>query len=734
MFQGDVANFSPADLLTFLAHLNKEGVLTVRRGQETISLSFRRGSLVDAHDESVDRMLLRMLRQQGRTSEKVLAYLERAKRETGLPLRQILESVEWLSIPNLAQVLGDGLRETVFNLFLMEGGEFRFAEIAVDPNPYLPALDCGQLTMDTARLVDEHREALRRLGEERAPQPTVAGRAAAPAGAPMRWLLEQADGRRTVRQLLQRRCQPARAMVATLAAAVGQGWLEMVAAASLPQETPRAVTRDDAFPAYRRALRRMLLADGARARLGILVDHCRARCQRTVLLRVRQGEVVAARGWPSGGARASTPTGRPSAPVRLDLDPIFQKVAASRLAFCGKVFPSALLQALGLQPPDGDCALVPLCASGETDLLLYAATADAAGALPYLELLAWHLQPPAPEPADAARQAGTGAEAAAERAEAPDPAGPGATSGANGTATRGGADPDDEAAEADEAGGDAGTDPVQRMVAAITELPPMPHIVTRILELLADPDCRITALMEVLSQDPALVARLVKVGNSALYGGGRKAGSLNQAIVRMGLRTTRSLVVAASTRSLFPMDSTRVGLWGKALWQHSVECGIASRRVAQTVGGADPDEAFVCGVLHDLGKVIILLNQPEQYRKVQQLQEVAGLDSLAAETRILGFDHARVGARLLEQWSMPPALVEGVRRHHDPGDDPLSRLVACGDELSHTAAAAVAIGAEAEAGSCLPAPRAAALGIADGALAELRAAVTADFGECDLFD
>jgi putative nucleotidyltransferase with HDIG domain len=227
------------------------------------------------------------------------------------------------------------------------------------------------------------------------------------------------------------------------------------------------------------------------------------------------------------------------------------------------------------------------------------------------------------------------------------------------------------------------------------------------------------------------------VANSSLYGGTQKAGSLSQAVVRLGMRATRNLVVAISTRSLFPLSNSRVGLWAKELWQHSVECGFAARRLAETAGGVDPDEAFVGGVLHDLGKVVILLNQPAAFRQIQQRQQAEQLDARTAETRVLGFDHAQVGARLLQHWEMPAALVEAVAGHHDPATDArLGRIVACGNVLCHGARVPVVAG-EVDSVRSIPdgaRPHAEALGLDENALADVGETMAADLANYEMLD
>jgi putative nucleotidyltransferase with HDIG domain len=350
--------------------------------------------------------------------------------------------------------------------------------------------------------------------------------------------------------------------------------------------------------------------------------------------------------------------------LRLDEDPIFHWVHQTKLPFVGKAFSSNLLERIGERPPasDRECAIIPLGHVDGLDILVYVTSAEESidpGPFQLLELLSWHINPP---PTDA------------QRAAAPPPT---PASALPPTPTSSAAEPSPESDRE-----------LGRMIGAIQELPPMPNVVTRILQLLSDPNSKMADLTEVLSHDQALVARLIKVGNSAFYGRGQKTSTLSQAVVRLGTRTIRSLVLAATTRSLFPMDQTNVGIWGQALWQHSVECGLASRRVAELVRYADPEEAFVGGVLHDVGKVVILLSTPEEYRGIRKKQTSGRASSVGAETAVLGFDHTRVGELLLERWQMPQNLKACVRYHHDPheaGDfETLASIVACGDYLSHT--------------------------------------------------
>jgi hypothetical protein len=132
MFKGDIANFSPADLLLFLSHLGKEGVLTVSRGDETLSFSFKDGRLVDAHSDQADGKTLQALHYRQQIDDAQFEHINRARKETGLPLAQILENLDLLSLPEVPASMDVGVHEVLFQLFMWEAGQFQFAEIAVD--------------------------------------------------------------------------------------------------------------------------------------------------------------------------------------------------------------------------------------------------------------------------------------------------------------------------------------------------------------------------------------------------------------------------------------------------------------------------------------------------------------------------------------------------------------------------------------------------------------------------
>ena len=230
-------------------------------------------------------------------------------------------------------------------------------------------------------------------------------------------------------------------------------------------------------------------------------------------------------------------------------------------------------------------------------------------------------------------------------------------------------------------------DALSSTAAGFRELPAMPRTVTAVLELLASPDWTIPAIEATIAGDPAMVARMISVSNSAFYGASHEIRTLNQSLVRLGYRAIRSLVIVAGARALFPQDDDLVGRRGRELWRHSAATGVAGRLVAEAVKQRDPDDAFAAGVLHDIGKVVILLNRPDEYERILELVLSGGSASSVAEMEVVGVDHAHLAACLTSRWNLPAGIVGAIVGHHEPdqaGDHArLARIVACADDLAH---------------------------------------------------
>ena len=210
---------------------------------------------------------------------------------------------------------------------------------------------------------------------------------------------------------------------------------------------------------------------------------------------------------------------------------------------------------------------------------------------------------------------------------------------------------------------------------------------TRALDMLSDPGVEIKTVEKVIGKDQSLVSKLIKISNSALYGGLNRVESLQQALTRLGAKTTKSLILSASMQTYFFKPNSGMQTWGQFLWQHAAECGMAARRIAKATGYEDPEKAFVGGVLHDIGKLVLLLVSEESYRQIQSVKKRETLLDHAAEMAVIGTDHMQIGEMLMEKWKMPPSATGCVKFHHHlekaGTTKPLATIIAYADHLSH---------------------------------------------------
>jgi putative nucleotidyltransferase with HDIG domain len=211
------------------------------------------------------------------------------------------------------------------------------------------------------------------------------------------------------------------------------------------------------------------------------------------------------------------------------------------------------------------------------------------------------------------------------------------------------------------------SDLIKAVLKGVDGLKPLPTTVTRALKLMEEPDTSIRQIVAVIAVDQALSARLLKFANSAYYGFPHQVTTLHEAVTRLGLRRTKNLLFTLSYSSLLGRRVASYNLGNGELWRHSIAVAMASQRLAERVAYAAPDEAYMGGLLHDIGKLML-----DQYFKVNWdhllgLGQTYQLTLIEAEKRLLGLDHAEVGAELARKWELPACLVEAIAYHHFPG-------------------------------------------------------------------
>jgi len=201
------------------------------------------------------------------------------------------------------------------------------------------------------------------------------------------------------------------------------------------------------------------------------------------------------------------------------------------------------------------------------------------------------------------------------------------------------------------------------------ELGSPPLVYRRLMEVINHPRGGAGDVANVISQDTALTARLLRLVNSAFFSFPRKIETVSQAVSVVGTSQVRDLSLATSVTDLFksiPPDLMDVA----GFWKHSLACGVGARVISSLRSESNVERFFVAGILHDVGRLVFLLRAPEQARTVMERARERRALLFETEQAVVGFDHARIGGALMEHWSMPESLREAVRFHHEPSKAP----------------------------------------------------------------
>lgn len=232
---------------------------------------------------------------------------------------------------------------------------------------------------------------------------------------------------------------------------------------------------------------------------------------------------------------------------------------------------------------------------------------------------------------------------------------------------------------------------LETMRSRVATLPAMPSVAMELMLAFSDEELDIETLARKLSWDQALVARVLRVANSPFYGLRRQICTVQEAIVVLGLSSVRLLVTAAAIIGQFPMRARR-DYDLHAFWQHSIGVACCAKLLCAGVR-QNPDTAFVCGLLHDIGRLVLVHYYPEQYAQVEDYCVREDVSRLDAERAVLGLDHAAIGAALVAHWNFPAQIQQVVAGHHlgaTAAASVLTSLTHVADVICH----ALEIGAE----------------------------------------
>ena len=221
-----------------------------------------------------------------------------------------------------------------------------------------------------------------------------------------------------------------------------------------------------------------------------------------------------------------------------------------------------------------------------------------------------------------------------------------------------------------------------KILRSLVELPPMPNIILKAREIMEDPGSSLKELSGVIEHDQAIVARVLALANSAYYGLSGLVSSIQHASILLGQKTLGELITIAASSRLLSKKLKGYQLDPGDLWKHSLAVALGSRIIAEKKNADLAEDAFIAGLLHDAGKIILdtyVLESENQFKKIQKIGEKTFVE---AEKVILGFDHAEVMSRAARFWRYPETQTSAIRYHHYPlrsGNSELAFMVHIAD-------------------------------------------------------
>lgn len=198
----------------------------------------------------------------------------------------------------------------------------------------------------------------------------------------------------------------------------------------------------------------------------------------------------------------------------------------------------------------------------------------------------------------------------------------------------------------------------------IPDLPTLPVVALKVNKMLMDADVSVKKLSQVIEKDQAMVSKLLRLVNSAFYGFQSRINNISHAVTILGFSTVRNAVVSISVVDAFSGKDAFEGFSMSDFWKHSVAVAVAGRQLAQQSRRMTPDEAFVAGILHDVGKLVLAQHYQELFRDLWITMQDDGMSFYDAEKTLLPVTHATIGGKLAEKWQLPASLVEPIAHHH----------------------------------------------------------------------
>lgn len=216
---------------------------------------------------------------------------------------------------------------------------------------------------------------------------------------------------------------------------------------------------------------------------------------------------------------------------------------------------------------------------------------------------------------------------------------------------------------------------IEYIVSKVDDMKVLPEIINKIIALTDDPDSTVQDMEKAILKDSVLTTKILRLANSAYYGYARNISTISRAAVLLGFQAIKSLALASTMRTYLTDELKGYSLEKNQLWTQSQTCAIVSRFIAKQIKYPNPEEAYIAGLLRDIGKTILNQHMEKEYADVLSKIEMHNMSFLDAEGEVLGFNHAEIGEKVAEKWNLPKALVDAIGHHHTPEQSNVNPLL-----------------------------------------------------------
>lgn len=212
------------------------------------------------------------------------------------------------------------------------------------------------------------------------------------------------------------------------------------------------------------------------------------------------------------------------------------------------------------------------------------------------------------------------------------------------------------------------------------DLPPFPTTASKLVSELNSPDADVPTVVQLIECEPKVASKVIQLANSPMYGASRPITTIGHGIVLLGFRSVSQLALSLVAGDLFDHPDERCRDRLKRTYAKSLAVAIVSRLAAQQIPGANPDEAFLCGVMHDIGKIVFCTSGNEEY--LDQCEQLSESQLLEQEEVVFNATHADVGAQCGREWGLPQPITIAISQHHvdfETAGDPLTKSIVAGN-------------------------------------------------------